>query len=443
MRLFFKSIFLNNRFFYAGGVIVVIMFLGFFWPLLIGPAFTLMGLLGLATLMDVFLLWRKSGITASRIMSEKFSNGDENIVKIPLVNKYGMDIGIRIIDELPEQMQERNFKLTGKLKSGTSKTMVYKMRPRERGVFSFGALNIFVTSAFSLVSRRYIFDADKEVPVYPSYIHLDRYDIRRIGNDLNFPGIKKVRRIGHSMEFEQIKEYVAGDDWRSVNWKATSKTAKLMVNQYMEEKAQPVYCLIDTGRMMKMPFDGLTLLDHCINSVLVLSHVVISNQDKAGLATFSRKLENFLPAERRTGQMHLILEKLYRIRTDYKESDFGRLYNDIRRLINQRSLLLLYTNFDTIDALRRQLKYLRGIAKGHVLLIIFFKNTEMEAIKYEEALDIREIYDRAVVEKFNFEQRLIVNELRKYGIYSILTEPRYLTVDLINKYLEVKARGLI
>lgn len=245
------------------------------------------------------------------------------------------------------------------------------------------------------------------------------------------------------MEFEQIKEYVAGDDWRSVNWKATSKTAKLMVNQYMEEKAQPVYCLIDTGRMMKMPFDGLTLLDHCINSVLVLSHVVISNQDKAGLATFSRKLENFLPAERRTGQMHLILEKLYRIRTDYKESDFGRLYNDIRRLINQRSLLLLYTNFDTIDALRRQLKYLRGIAKGHVLLIIFFKNTEMEAIKYEEALDIREIYDRAVVEKFNFEQRLIVNELRKYGIYSILTEPRYLTVDLINKYLEVKARGLI
>ena len=77
------------------------------------------------------------------------------------------------------------------------------------------------------------------------------------------------------------------------------------------------------------------------------------------------------------------------------------------------------------------------------LMIIFFKNTEMEAIKYEEALDIREIYDRAVVEKFNFEQRLIVNELRKYGIYSILTEPRYLTVDLINKYLEVKARGLI
>ncbi len=353
------------------------------------------------------------------------------------------NVRARIIDELPEQMQERNFKLTGKLKSGTSKTMVYKMRPRERGVFSFGALNIFVTSAFSLVSRRYIFDADKEVPVYPSYIHLDRYDIRRIGNDLNFPGIKKVRRIGHSMEFEQIKEYVAGDDWRSVNWKATSKTAKLMVNQYMEEKAQPVYCLIDTGRMMKMPFDGLTLLDHCINSVLVLSHVVIGNQDKAGLATFSRKLENFLPAERRTGQMHLILEKLYRIRTDYKESDFGRLYNDIRRLINQRSLLLLYTNFDTIDALRRQLKYLRGIAKGHVLLIIFFKNTEMEAIKYEEALDIREIYDRAVVEKFNFEQRLIVNELRKYGIYSILTEPRYLTVDLINKYLEVKARGLI
>lgn len=443
MKAFYRSIFLTDRFFYAGSIVILTMFLGFFWPVLIEIAWIMLWVLIGTSLAEVLILWRINGIDARRVMADKFSNGDENVIKILLDNRYNIDLDAIIIDELPEQFQVRDFRLNDKLKARTSKGLAYKIRPTERGMFSFGSLHIFVSSAIGLVRRRYAIEQGREVPVYPSYVHLDRYDIRRISNSLNFPGIKKMRRIGHSMEFEQIREYVPGDDWRSVNWLATSKTHKLMVNQYMEEKSQPVYCLIDTGRMMRMPFEGLTLLDHAINSALVLSHVVIGNQDKAGLATFSRKLENFVPAERRTNQMHLILEKLYRIRTDFKESDFGRLFADIRKQVNQHSLLLLFTNFDTIDALRRQMRYLRGLSKNHLLLVVFFKNTEMGKIIAENSPDVREVYDRAIAEKFAFEQRLIVNELKKYGILSILTEPQHLTVDTINKYLEIKARGMI
>ena len=444
MKSIYKGIYITNRFFYVGTIVVIVMFLGFFFPALVEIAWILTWALFGIAFFDGFLLFRVSdGVEARRTMAEKLSNGDENKVKLAIDNNYAHEVTIEIIDEVPEQFQMRDFILKEKLKPRTSKSLGYILHPESRGVYRFGSLNIFVQTALGLIKRKYSIEQGKEIPVYPSYIHLDKYDIRRINNSISFPGIKKIRRLGHSMEFEQIKEYVQGDDWRSVNWLATSKTNKLMVNQYTEEKAQSVYCLIDSGRMMRMPFNGLSLLDHSINSSLVISHVVLGNQDKAGLATFSNRIDNKVIADRKLNQMHTILEKLYRVNTDFKESDFGRLFVDIRKMINQHSLIILFTNFDTIDSLRRQMKYLRGISKNHLLIIIFFKNSEMEMMIKNEANDLREVYDKAIAEKFAFEQKLIVNELKKYGILSVLTEPHNLTIDVLNKYLEVKAKGMI
>ncbi|MBN2868328.1 MAG: DUF58 domain-containing protein, partial [Flavobacteriaceae bacterium] len=224
---------------------------------------------------------------------------------------------------------------------------------------------------------------------------------------------------------------------------ATAKRNALMVNQFQDEKSQPVYSVIDKGRVMKMPFNQLTLLDYAINASLVISNVALKKQDKAGIFTFSKRVENRVVAERRTSQMNLILEGLYNVNTDFFESDFGRLYADIKRNITHRSLILLYTNFETLDSLHRQLPYLKGISKNHLLVVIFFENTELDKFIKAPAETIQQTYDKVVAEKFAFEKRLIVNELKKYGIYSILTTPENLTLDTINKYLEIKARGLL
>jgi uncharacterized protein (DUF58 family) len=262
-------------------------------------------------------------------------------------------------------------------------------------------------------------------------------------NHLTQYGLKRIRRIGHTMEFEQIKEYVQGDDMRTINWKATSKKNALMVNQYQDEKSQPVYQVIDTGRSMQMPFMGLSLLDYAINSTLALSNIVLKKQDKAGMFTFSKKVGNYVAADRRAGQIHNMMETLYRIETDFMESDFSRLYVDIKQSVTQRSLIMLYSNFETMDALRRQLTYLKGIAKNHLLIIVFFDNTELNQLINRPTKNVQEVYDKIIAEKFAFEKRLIVRELQKHGIQSILTQPENLTVDTINKYLELKARGMI
>ena len=439
-----KSLYINQLFFNILLGIGGIFFISFFVQWLYYIAIALLIVVLLITFADIFILFSvKNGLEADRQLPERFSNGDDNTVVIHISNLYPLAVKLNVIDEVPFQFQKRNFLHSVKLNGNNKHETKYLLRPTERGEYQFGRLNIYVQTTLGLTSRRYVFSENVIVPTYPSFIQLRKYDLLAFSSRLTEYGIKRIRRIGHTMEFEQIKEYVQGDDIRTINWKASSKRNQLMVNQFQDEKSQPVYQLIDTGRTMQMCFNGLSLLDYSINSTLALANIILKKQDKAGMLTFSKKVDNLLPAERRSGQMEKLMEKLYNIKTDFSESDFSRLYVDIKQTIKQRSVILLYTNFETIDGLRRQLLFLKNIAKNHFLIVIFFDNTELNKIISVSSKNIQEVYDKVIAEKFAFEKRLIVSELEKYGIQTILTQPEDLTINSINKYIELKAKGMI
>ncbi len=441
---FIKQLYLNNFFFYLLLGIIGLFVCAFIFPNLYHAVWFIVIILIAFLGFDIMLLFlSKNTVQAARTTPVKLSNGDANPIKISISNNYTFPVSTKIIDEIPFQFQVRNFEIIRKIKANTADEFNYDLRPTERGEYFFGNLNIYVSSPLRLISRRFTFDNNQMVPTYPSYIQLRKYDLIAFSNNLSQYGIKKIRRIGHTMEFEQIKEYVQGDDIRTLNWKATAKKNTLMVNQFQDEKSQSVYLAIDKGRMMQMPFEGLSLLDYAINSTLVLSNVILKKQDKTGLFTFSKKVENRVFAERRTSQMQKILETLYNIKTNFFESDYSHLYADIKKNINQRSLIILYTNFDTMDGLYRQLPYLKGIAKSHLLVVVFFNNTELNNIINKKSETIQDIYDKVVANKFMFEKRLIAQELKKYGIHSVLTTPENLSLETINKYLEIKARGIL
>lgn len=278
----------------------------------------------------------------------------------------------------------------------------------------------------------------------PSFFALRQFELRAMSNNLADAGSRKIRKIGHSLEFEQIKEYVTGDDIRSLNWKATArKGGQLMVNNYSDERSQQIYCVIDKGRVMKMPFEGMSLLDYAINATLVLSRVALLRQDKAGLVTFSDTMGQFLPADRKGGQMNLVLETLYNQQTEYLEPDYEKLYALVRTRITQRSLIVLFSNFESVSGLQRQLPYIRSIARNHLLLVVFFENTELKQLTEQKVTNIESLYMRTIAERINHEKRLIVKELQQHGITTILTTPQNLTVETVNKYLELKARQAI
>jgi uncharacterized protein (DUF58 family) len=439
-----RSLYLNNRLFLAIGMVVLSFIVSFIAGFGVVLAEILFFILLATALTDILLLYRtRKGLQGSRVTPEKLSNGDENEIRLHLQNFYPFSATLNIIDEIPHQFQRRDLNFELKLEPSESKVIKYYLRPVKRGEYSFGAMNVFVSSWIGFLSRRFRFSGDALVPVYPSYIQMRKYELLAISNRLTEAGIKKIRRIGQNMEFELIKEYVSGDDFRTINWKATARKNHLMVNHFQDERSQQVYSLIDKGRVMQMPFNGLSLLDYAINASLVISNIAIKKSDKAGLLTFQNKIGSMVVASRQSKQMANIMEVLYNQKTAYRESDFFTLYSHIRRKITQRSLLLLFTNFESIYGLQRQLPYLKSLNSQHLLVVIFFENTEMKSLLSQPAGNLREVYYKAIAEKFSFDKKLIVKELLRHGIQALLTTPEDLTVNTINKYLELKARGMI
>ncbi|WP_029036607.1 DUF58 domain-containing protein [Salinimicrobium xinjiangense] len=443
MLSFFKSLYLHQRFF----VVIFSLATGFlfsYWLEWLYPVLWILTIIFfLIVLADIVVLFKSKGVSAERILPDKFSNSDENEVQVSLHNNYGFSATFEVIDEIPVQFQKRDFSKLLKIPGRSSSTFSYNLRPVERGEYYFGNLNVFASTPLRLARRRKKFGKEQMVKVYPSFIQMKQQDFLAIDRKIPQPGLKKIRKIGHTMEFEQIKDYVLGDDIRSINWKATAKQGDLMVNQYQDERSQPVYSVIDSGRTMKMPFKQLKLLDYAINSALAFSNIALKKKDKAGLISFSNKLEHMVPASSKKAHLNLLLDKLYNIDTQFKDSDFGLLFTHVNRRLAQRSLLLLYTNFEHLSALHRQLPYLLALARKHLLVVIFFENTELETFIHSDARKVGEIFDQAIAEQFSYDKRLMVRELQKHGIQTILTKPEDLTVNTINKYLEIKKRGIL
>ena len=436
-----KSFYLNNIVYYIAGAASVVFVMSYFLPPLFRIAGLILLLLAVAIVIEGLLLYgKRKGVSAERHTTDRFSIGDPNKVILHLDNHYPFPVQLSVIDELPVQFQERNWLRKTKIESGAQQEIEYFLQPVTRGEYVFESINVFVNGPLQLVKRRYVFPANLRVKVYPSYIQMRRYQLLAVSNRLQEAGVKRIRKLGHSMEFEQIKEYVLGDDFRTINWKATARKDALMVNNYTDERSQQIYCIINKGRVMKMPFDGMTLLDYAINASLVLSNVALVKQDKAGLITFAENLDAFVLADKKPTQMNLLLETLYKQQTQFLEPDFEKLFSVIRNRISNRSLLILFTNFESVESLQREMPALKRIARYHLLLVVFFENTELKALTEKKAHKLEDIYIKTIAEKFSYEKRLMVKELHKNGILSILTAPENLTVNTVNKYLELKTR---
>lgn len=418
--------------------------LGYAFPAFFTAGKLLVAVLALLFAVDYRQLWmKKEGADAMRTCAMRFSNGDENPVHIAVENRFPYPVHIDVIDEIPDIFQRRDILFHVDLASGARKEIVYHLYPVERGAYRFGRIRLFVTTGLGLVVRRFTCGQPVEIKVYPSYLMLHRYELMALSNNLTELGIKRIRRIGHHTEFEHIKEYVKGDDYRTINWKASARRHLLMVNTYQDERSQQIYNIIDKGRMMQSAFNGMTLLDYSINAALVLSFVAIHKEDKAGLITFASDFETFIPASKQPGQMQTILESLYRQHATFGESDYSSLYVHLNKHINKRSLLLIYTNFDSIIGMERQLTYMQQLARRHVVLAIFFENAELKSLAANRPRTKEDYFQQVIAEKFIYEKQYVTTILRRYGIYSLLTTPDKLSIGVLNKYLEMKAKHIL
>jgi uncharacterized protein (DUF58 family) len=402
------------------------------------PRLTLFGVMLLALAEAIALASNGTGFTVLRRMAERFGNGEANSVQLEVHNLFPFVAHAEIIEEFPQQLQVRNNSFVRKLKGRQQQVITYHITPSERGDYAFGNTVIMACSALGLLRRRIVSGEATSVQVFPNFIQMRKYQLLAHTAQQAEAGSRKVRKLGSSLEFEQIKEYVTGDDIRQINWKATARRNQLMVNHYMDERSQQVYCIIDKGRLMKMPFEGLTLLDYAINASLVLANVCLTRQDRFGLITFSHKPGTVLAADRKPVQLEYVLQNLYHQQTDFLESDFERLFLQVRMYVKNRALLMLFTNFESLSGMKRQLPFLKQLAKYHLLMVIFFENSELTELGAKPVSEMEGIYAKTIAEKFVFEKKMIVRELQRNGILAVLSTPKNLTINAVNKYLEIK-----
>ena len=435
--------FLTRRFYIVALPIVLLLLGGYFWSPLYGVGNVLLCIYSFVALLDVVLLFTGGKIKASRHCADRFSNGDENKVKIPISSSYPFKVNITVMDEAPFIFQRRDIDYHLSLEKKGEGMVQYTLRPTKRGVYNFGRIRVFTRTVIGMVERRFTQGEPTDVKVYPSYLMLSRYELLAMSNNLNELGIKRIRKVAQQTDFEQIRDYVQGDEYRSINWKATARRNSLMVNVYQDERSQPIYNLIDKGRVMQQTFGGMTLLDYAINATLVLSHIAIRKDDKAGLITYNNHLDTFVPAGKSKKQMQTIMDTLYAQETAFSESDYSELCVQVEKHLHKRSLLIVYTNFSDLGALNRELPYLRQLSKKHCILAVLFEDADLKTYLREQPMHTEAYYQQVIGEKFAYEKRLIVNTLRQNGIYALLTAPEALTINVINKYLEMKARQLI
>ena len=436
-----SNLYLGNRFFVSVGGVVVLSALGYWSAPLFLLAVSLLGLLLILTGYDVYRLYRIAGsVSAKRIPPQVLSLGDELQVEVQIRNQASTDLQITVTDELPDQLQVRDHRIPVAVAAGSRTRLTYPLRPLTRGIYHFGDLHLFLKTPLRLVERRLVVAHQQDVAVYPSIVQMNQFSLGA-GGAAPQGGHRQPRPVTRSYEFDQIKEYVKGDDLRSVNWKATARRGQVMVNQYETERAQRIYCLVDKGRTMLMPFGGLSLLDHAINASLALTRVVLERQDRAGLITFSDKLGDVVPADGKPDQLRRVLEILYRQQEREGESNYDLLYYATRRFLPGRSLLLLFTNFESNYSLDRVMPILKRISKNHSLVVILFENTEVATLLEDKTPDIASVYLKSTARRYLQERQLMALRLRRNGIGVILTRPEDLTGKSIQEYLERKRKG--
>ncbi|MCF8366167.1 MAG: DUF58 domain-containing protein [Bacteroidales bacterium] len=439
-----KQIYLNNLFFYVLSGIAVLFAIAFTVNWIFFAALIVLSIFIAIFLIDTFLLFRKGfSVVILRTMPGIFSLGDKNTVDFKVENPNNIMLFLKLIDELPYQFQERDFLITLQLNAFESKTVDYVVVPTQRGAYEFRNTNIFSKTMIGLVSRKDVVTGNHKVAVFPSTVLMKKFELFAFNRNTGQLGSRKIRKIGHSYEFDHIQNYVSGDDPRSINWKATGRRAELMVNHFMDEKAQQVYCLLDKSRGMQMPFNGLTLLDHAINTTLVVLNIALLKFDNAGLISFSNKIGNVIKAGSGKHQLHKIYNALYNEKENRLEADYELLYNAIRKIVGGHSLLFLFTNFESVYAMERVMPLLRRINNFHLLVVVFFKNSKIQELANSEYTDIVSIYEKTIARKFIAEKELIVQELKRHKIQVVYTSPEELPTNTINKYLELKSRGLV
>lgn len=383
---------------------------------------------------------------AARRHDTRLSLATENPVHVDLsVSKALRPVRVWLRDEPPSVfgIAESDRLLTATIETGKTHQFTYQVRPPRRGDYHFGDVWLRWESPLGLLRRQTRIAAAEPVKVYPNLADVRKYDLMLRRNRLREIGLRSLRIYGTGGEYERLRDYLPDDEYRRINWRATARRGKPITTEYQAERSQNIMILLDVGRMMRSPIGDVAKLDFAVNSVLLLTYVAAQKGDKVGMLTFDDGVQTWVAPRSGKQQFHAMLEQLYAVEGQAVEPDYGAAFAYLSERLKRHSLVLVFTELTgsiSTEMLVRQLVRLR---KRHLCLLVTIGDPTVQRLARQCVEDSASLYERMVAEEMLAERALTLEKLRHAGIFTLDVPADELSVAVINRYLEIKARMLI
>jgi len=399
-----------------------------------------------ATVADILTTPRPDAIiSADRNVDAKLSLGASNPVEVVLRCLLKSDLPIEVRDEPPYR-----FELTG----ATQKRLTlpggnrpvsfsYHVVPTNKGDFEFGDIFVRYRSRLGLIERLGKIPSKLMVKVYPNLLETEKYEMLARRGRLMQVGIRSAKMRGGGAEFESLREYVPGDEYRKIDWNATARRGKLITRQFEAERSQNIVLLLDTGRTMLQPVQKMAKLDYVVNTALMLAYVAAGSDDKVGLMAFDGEVRSYIPPAKSKAQVYRILESLYNIEARLVETDYSEAFQYLVTQWRRRSLIVLFSDLIDPDSSAQIVNAIPMLEDRHRVVCVTVSDPNVLAAASESPENSAGVYAKAVATQVLHERRQAINALKRRGVWTIDSPPESLSADLINHYLDLKARSLI
>jgi uncharacterized protein (DUF58 family) len=392
-------------------------------------------------------------LEVERRLPRRLMIGAENEIVISLGHRLPRQIQFTLKDEFPPELELRGDRLLsatpgqgGENRLSTSlhsASVNYKLYAAARGDYHFGDIVLRWPAPWGLVIKQARVAAAQHVKVYPNIHEAHKYELQAQRNRLLQAGLRRVRLRGQGREFESLRDYVTGDELRHVSWATTARRGRLTTKQYQVERNQSIVVMLDAGRLMTSRIDKLAKLDHAINAALAIGYVATSGGDNLGLLVFNRQVTKYLPPQRGHAQMSALLESLYNVKAQMVEPSYARAFQYLAKHCKRRSLVIILTDLVDREASAELLRYTETLLPRHLPLIVTIGDNDLRALVTQPPRDVKDVYQQSVAEELLQQREEALARITELGGLALDVPAGQLSLQLVNKYLEVKERGLL
>lgn len=392
---------------------------------------------------DLLTLPKPTAFTAERHVGRIASLQKHHGVTLTVSNHSRRDRFVWIRDDVPHELRPEPGSFDVHLSASSRVTLRYALNSVRRGAFRLHSVYLRVRSRLGLWQRLFQYPVLSEVHVYPDMKQLSEYAILARTNRLSLVGVRRSRRIGQDNEFERLRDFTIDDNYKHIDWRSTARRQKLTVKDFQANQSQRLLFLLDCGRMMTNQALGLSLLDHALNALLMLSFVALGRGDSVGLLCFSDEIHTYVPPAGGRRQMNRLLHASFDRFPRLVESRYDQAFLYLAGHCRKRTLVILITNLiDEVNSNQVQ-QYLATIVGRHLPLSVLLRDRRLF-----EAADVADpqgpaLFRAAAAASILAWRQQVLTDLHAKGVLSLDVFPEDLTAPLVNRYLDIKARHLL